>query len=340
MGKDLFDFLCAFPFRIYFICETIDEVEFQTAAFQKKQNRSLKYGLIDEEAYDFRKKETIITSDLNELPFCNLVIEAINEDLFLKQKLFQKLDQVISNDCVLVSNTSSISPDDLFTGLKHRDKSMGLHFFFPVSMKDWVEINLTDKSDEQSVLFAQKFLDRIGKKYLLLKGNNQFIINRIFLKMQAACCQIFAQGKMSVQDIDSLVKVHLFPIGVFEFFDHVGIDVMLQSVMSYIQFEANTEYFHPMIQLLNEKQKSEKLRLKTKSGFYDYPIAKDESVPNDTDESSKFLEEITFAYLDGVFDVLNRGLCSQQELEQIILNYMMLEKSPFELANEVGYTPK
>lgn len=80
--------------------------------------------------------------------------------------------------------------------------------------------------------------------------------------------------------------------------------------------------------------------MKTKSGFYDYPISKNESETGDTDESMKILEQITLAYLDGVFEMLNRGLCSQQELEQIILNYMMLEKSPFELANEVGYTPK
>ncbi len=337
MGKDLFDFLCTFPFHITLVCKTDDTIEQTRNAFRKKQKRALKYQLIDQNTFDFRYQNTVITSDLKHLKNCNLVIETITENILKKKKLIQLLEPILSSDCILASNTSSIPLDELFTDMANEENCLGLHFFFPAGMKDIVEVNVAKSTSKKTVSFVRNFLKKIGKFNLVLTPNDHFIINRLFLKMQAGCCQLLEDGKSSVQEIDSLVKAHLFPLGVFEFFDNVGNDVMLQSVKNYMQYEENQAFYRPLIVLLEQKVREGKLGVKSKFGFYEYPLKKSEQL---LVEISEVLQKITYWYLDGIFDTYEKSICTKDELEHIVKEYMMIEKSPFELAMETGYTPK
>jgi 3-hydroxyacyl-CoA dehydrogenase len=87
--------------------------------------------------------------------------------------------------------------------------------------------------------------------------------------------------------------------------------------------------------LLEQKVAVGKLGVKSKSGFYEYPLKKKKQTPIKMQE---VLQQITHWYLDGVFDVYNKSICTKDELEHIVEEYMMIEKSPFELADEIGYT--
>ena len=340
MGRDLFEFLVGFPFHITLVCKTDKAVEEITNSFEKKQKRALKYQLTDQGTFDFHNQNTIITSDQKLLEPCDLVIETITEDLNKKRGLFKQLNQTLSMDCVLASNTSSIPPDKLFAGMTNKENCLGLHFFFPVGMKDIAEVNLTKDTSNKTVLLVKDFLKKIGKSPIVLTKNNHFIINRIFLKMQAGCCQLLQEGKWSVYEIDALVKEHLFPIGVFEFFDYVGNDVMLQSVNNYIKYEADPRFFQALIEILDQKVKESKLGKKSNSGFYKNPLRKTTQNLEEKADMLEALQEITHWYLDGVFDTYKKTICTKDELEHIVKEYMMIEKNPFKLAGELGYTPK
>ena len=337
MGKDLFDWLTGFPFAITWVCHTEEKAGRLKEAFVKKQNRALKYGLTDKETISFRTKNTVITSQLEKLTHCDIVLETITEDVDRKRALFRQLELILPKMSVLASNTSSIPPDKLFSGLTIERNSLGLHFFSPVAMKNMVEINVAPNTSTQAVAKTEEFLKRTNKFYLKLTENDHFIINRIFLKMQAGCCRLLREGAMEVQEIDTLVKKHLFPIGVFEFFDYVGNDVMWQSVKNYMAYEKNPDFYRPMIEILEQKVKEEKLGKKTKEGFYDYPVKTASSNTEITPKQQDALLQITRWYLDGVFDVLNRKICIKKELEFLVTEYMQVEKSPFDLAKEVGY---
>jgi 3-hydroxybutyryl-CoA dehydrogenase len=282
----------------------------------------------------------MITSDLNQLASCNLVIESITEDLHLKRALFKQIEIVVPKNCIIASNTSSISPNQLFKKALHKERFIGLHFFFPLAVKDLAEINVSDDTDEKTVLLVREFLNEIRKFHLVLHGKDHFLINRIFLKMQAGCCQIIKEGKYKIHELDELVTSGLFPVGVFEFFDHVGNDVMLKSVKNYIKYENDPLFYRPMMDLLEAKVKEGKLGIKTASGFYEYPRKK--TVPDNKpiEKMDHVLQQITHWYLDGVFDTISNSTCTNDEMEHIVKTYMMVEKNPFELAKEVGYTPK
>ena len=340
MGKDLFDFLVGFPFHITLVCKTDKAVEEIKNAFEKKQKRALKYQLTDQVTFDFCNQNTVITTDHKLLAVCDLVIETITEDLNKKRDLFKQLNQTLSMDCVIASNTSSIPPDELFAGIVNEEKCLGLHFFFPVAMKDIVEVNVAKNTSKKTVSFVTSFLRQIGKFNLILTKNDHFIINRIFLKMQAGCCQWLQEGKWSVYEIDALVKAHLFPVGIFEFFDYVGNDVMLKSVINYLRYETKFGFHKALIEVLGHKVKEGKLGKKSNSGFYKYPQSMTTQNFEEKPEIHEALQKITHWYLDGVFDVISKSICTKNELEHIVKEYMMVEKSPFELAGEFGYTPK
>jgi 3-hydroxybutyryl-CoA dehydrogenase len=340
MGKDLFDFLNGFSFHLTIVCKSEESVEQMKKVFEKKQKQALKYKLIDKDTFDFRNQNTIITSDLYQLSSCHLIIESITEDLHLKRELFKQVEIVVTKNCIIASNTSSIAPDQLFKKALHKERCVGLHFFFPVAVKDLAEINVSEKTDEKTVLSVKEFLNEIGKFHLVLYGKDHFLINRIFLKMQAGCCQIIKEGKCQVHELDELVTSGLFPIGVFEFFDHVGNDVMLQSVKNYIKYENDPLFFQPMMDLLESKVDDGKLGIKKASGFFEYPRKKSISDHEINEKMDHVLQQIAHWYLDGVYDTVRNSICTDDEMDHIVKAYMMVEKNPFELAKEVGYTPK
>ena len=338
-GKGLFDHLSGFSFPVTLICHREEKARQIKAGFERQLNRALKYGLITQELHDLRRQKTVITSNPEKLAICNLVIETITENAEKKKELFRQIEPIVSKDCLLASNTSSIPPEKLFSGMKNPERCLGLHFFFPVGMQNYVEINVSDKTGEQIVEQVKKFLETIGKKYLVLTGNDHFIINRMFLKMQAGCCRILQEGKLNVTQIDEIVRNNLFPAGIFRFFDVVGNDVMLRSVKNYSRYENDGEFLLPLIECLEEKVRNDKLGKKTKTGFYDYPLKpwSNESESLDETEKKEILKTITGWYLGGIYKVLEKSVCSKTDLEQIVKEYLMVEKSPFDLAEETGY---
>ncbi len=337
-GKGLFDFLRGFPFHIVMVCRTEEAAGQFDKSFERQLNRAVKFNLINRETFNSHRLKTVITSDTGMLAECNLIIETITENADKKKKLFRQLESIVSQECILTSNTSSIFPDELFSEMKYPERCVGLHFFFPVSMENFVEINVARQTGDKTIESIKDFLKSIRKNHLVLTGKNHFMINRIFLKMQAGCCRILQEEKVNVTQIDEIVRKNLFSAGIFRFFDTVGNDVMLQSVKNYLHYEDDPDFFLPLVECLEEKVSQGNLGKKTKSGFYTYPLKtwSDESESLDETVKRALLQKITGWYLDGVYDALKRNICSKDELEQIVKEYLMVEKSPFELAGERG----
>ena len=339
MGRDIFNFLTQFPFRLTLICKSESAVNLLKDEFIKQQNRRLKYGLIDSETFNFRKAHTNFTTSLSQLKNAGLIIESVTEELELKRKLFIQAQKIIAKDCIIATNSSSISPDHLFAEISGPERGLGLHFFYPIAQKDIVEVNLAKMTSEKTLSIANFFLQEINKFHITLSYPHHFIMNRIFLRMQAGCGQLLDDGVASVDEIDGLIKSRLFPVGVFEFFDHVGNDVMLESVHNYLIYESDQDFFRPLLKILEQKVQQGELGVKSNVGFYKYPAPLKNQI-TETLNQPKLLKRITHWYLDGVYHAHRFAGLSKRELEHIVKEYMLIEKSPFELASEVGYTPK
>jgi 3-hydroxyacyl-CoA dehydrogenase len=335
MGTSIFLFLNGFNFQLIWLCSSEGEVEKVQKTVNKKTKLLFQCGVITEQEYVSKTESTKITASINDLHDCDLIIETITEDRDLKRKLFNTLNEVVKPGCIFTSNSSSIIPSILVPSENRKDKFAGLHFFFPVPVNQMVELVISSSislETRKSLLF---FITQIKKIPLLLSEDNAFILNKLFLDFQAGAFNIYQEGKLSYKEIDEIIKESFFPIGVFEFFDHVGIDIMLLSIKSYCQNSKNMEFYNPIIWKMEEMVLENKLGLKTKEGFYDYTNLKAENA--DKKSNIENIEAIKRDALDvlkkyfnnSIQNVINLKICSIEELRFAVKEYMGIDYDPF-----------
>jgi 3-hydroxybutyryl-CoA dehydrogenase len=345
MGNDIFHFLSNFPFQLIWFFKTRESLEKSQGNWFKKQQRALKFNQITEEVWNEKLKLVQFTTDISSLCACDLIIESITENLEMKKQLFRKLDAIVQPDAVFSSNTSSFPIRSLVPSNLRIEHFIGLHFFYPMRMKNLVEVNVLQETNKATLERVTRFLMSIGKFFIPLHEPDHFLFNRMFLQLQAGVYRIHEDNKIPIETLDSLIKEKLFPIGIFEFFDQVGIDVMYTSVHNYTFSKPDADFFQPLLNGLKKLININHLGVKTGCGFYDYANKNLNNDPNlievlDSISQEKILKKIYVWYLSSIFEVVNNRLLTRPETEHIVGEYMGVTRSPFELAKEISYNHK
>jgi len=271
MGTNLFYYLLDFGFSIVWVCSKDADKDKIIKSFNKKIRRSLDAGIIDEITHSNLLTTTRITTDLHQLNHCYLIIEAIPEDIDLKRQLFIELEAITSGNCIFASNSSSINPSDLSTSVSGKNRVIGLHFFYPVALKNIVEIIIPLNTSVEVIEKVKQFLSRVNRDHLLLPETCSFILNKIFLDFQNEAYLIVSEENMAFSQMDTLIKKYLFPAGVFDFCDGVGNDTMLASVRNYTRNYPDRTHYMQFTQELERLVKENKTGVKSGAGFYSYP---------------------------------------------------------------------
>jgi len=335
MGSSIFFYLNGFDFSLTWLVSSENEKEKAQKVFVKKTKIFLQSGVMTEAEYASKIDRTTVTASSGDLKDCDLVIEAITEDMGMKRDLFKSLDRVVNANCIFTTNSSAILPLQLVPSENRKDRFCGLHFFFPVVVKKVVELITHSSTSSQTKESLHQFLLQINKTSFHQDEADAFILNRLFLDFQAGAYQVFLEGRLSYQEIDELVRLHLFPIGVFEFFDHVGIDVMLSSIKAYTKNSSNKTFYAPLIEKMEELIKLNRLGIKTKQGFYNYILREEtDTEVIDTPEGKsvykRFItERLWDYYIRSVTAVIEKGLSSREELALAVKDYMGMDADPF-----------
>lgn len=340
MGMDLFHYFCAFNLKITLICHTDEQANLAGDAFVRKQDRALKYGLIKTGEFDLNKQHKKVSVDLEALGSCDVVIESISENLEMKQRLFKQLHSVLAKHCIICTNTSSLPVAALLPPAPDGRQIAGLHFFYPVAHTQWVEINLLDNCESHTGSTLLQLAELINKRPLILQENHHFLMNKLFLPLQAACCRLHMMEGLPIDLIDAWVKKNIFPPGIFEFFDSVGIDVMLPSVQAYTKNLPGKSYYTSFIELLSQLSNEGRLGVKTGVGFYRYVKGKKVGIPET--EVDRFPPEFTSmlydCYLNPLFEVVSKGIVDRKTLVDMVADYSRSDQQPFELAEQLGFS--
>jgi 3-hydroxyacyl-CoA dehydrogenase len=338
LGTDIFYYFLDFTFRIFLVCIDEAEAERQNGIFQKKINRLYKTGIFDEKRLKFLQESVVIDHNHQNLKECDLIIECIWEDKHLKQKLFAEITPFINDSCILASNSSSINPSRLCPSVEFRNRFIGLHFFYPLKLKNIVEIIKTDDTSQETLDIITAFCKKTGKTYLQEDEYSSFILNKLFLEVQNEAFNIYREGILSYRQIDKIVDNNLFPGGIFSFFDQVGNDIMLESIKNYVP-KSEIEPYHALVDKFEELKSHNLLGIKTQAGFYDYQdFNAAESLLASETPDDKYVQEVTQrlikVYATKAQSIVDGGICSHDLLEFAAKEYMNADKGPFSLFTE------
>ena len=210
-----------------------------------------------------------VTSRLEELSDTDLVIETIAEKLVEKSMLFDRVSRVVPDKCILVSNTSSLSIEDLASHSCNPDRFAGLHFFNPALKMELVEIIACSKTSPDTITALRKAVSRMGKTAVEVKNSPGFIVNRLMACQMREAILLVEQGVASPEDIDVAVKLGLaHPIGPLALADLIGLDVVL-SIFEALHSGMKSSSYAPPKNLMELVAKGW-LGRKTGQGFFTY----------------------------------------------------------------------
>lgn len=200
----------------------------------------------------------------------DLIIEAVVENLEVKQKLFGDLEKINSESTILATNTSSISIAQIASVLQTPSRFIGLHFFNPAHLMKLVEVISGEFTPQEVIRNTEKFSTTLGKTPVDVKDSPGFIVNRVARHFYVESLKLLEENVSNVEGIDKLLRSSGFRMGPFELMDLIGIDVNYAVTNSvYEGFNRNPKFKPNAIQ----KSKIDQgfLGRKTGKGFYDYP---------------------------------------------------------------------
>lgn len=209
------------------------------------------------------------TCSLKDVADCDLVIEAVPEKMELKQQLFRELSSLVSEDCILASNTSSLSLTEIAASATHPRRVIGMHFFNPVHLMKLLELVRAYQTDDATLERTRHFGEKIGKHLIVVEDSPGFASTRLGLAVGLEAIRMLEERVASAEDIDRAMELgYGYPMGPLKLGDLVGLDIRL-NIAEYLYKELGSPTFRPP-QLLKKMVRAGKLGKKSGEGFYRY----------------------------------------------------------------------
>jgi 3-hydroxybutyryl-CoA dehydrogenase len=209
------------------------------------------------------------TTNMADLADCDVVIEAIIENVAEKRKTYAQLDAIVKKDAIFATNTSSISVTELMTATKRPERFIGLHFFNPVPMMKMVEVVKTIATAPEVYDTAYEFAVTLGKVPVRTSDKTGFIVNRLLVPYLLDAIRAYEEGVGSITDIDEAMKLGCgYPMGPFTLLDFVGLDTTYY--ITHVMFDEFKEPRFASPPLLRRLVLAGWYGRKSGKGFYDY----------------------------------------------------------------------
>lgn len=307
------------------------------AGIQKSLDKLVEKGKLSVEEASVTAKLLHPTSDIHDFADCELVIEAIVEDLAVKQQLFRELEMVVGPGCILASNTSSLSLASIAAACKRPERFVGIHFFNPAPIMQLVEVIPAVQTRAGLAGEVRDMVASWGKRPVLAKDTPGFIVNRVARPFYGEAIRLLEEGVADVATIDwAMTELGGFRMGPFALMDFIGHDVnyrVTESVFTAFFFDPR---FKPSF---TQKRLFEAgyFGRKTGRGFYDYAEGVTLPEPNrDETLGRAILQRILAMLINEAVDALALNVAAAADLELAMTKGVNYPKGLLAWADELG----
>lgn len=275
---------------------------------------------------------------LDGLKDAHLVIEAIVEDLAVKQQVFKNIEAVVSTDCILASNTSSLSIASIAAACAQPERVIGIHFFNPAPLMALVEIIPAVQTRVGLVEEVKAWVSSWGKLPVITKDTPGFIVNRVARPFYSEALRIYEEGMADCATIDAaMTSVGGFKMGPFTLMDFIGHDVNYRVTESVF----NSFFYDPRFKpSLSQKRLFEAgyNGKKTGRGFYNYAEGAEQTKPNeDKALQQKIVDRILAMLINEAADALFLNIATREDLEIAMTKGVNYPKGLMAWGDEIGW---
>ena len=311
------------------------------ASLEKIMNRLIEKGRIDSSEKNRIQDNISYVNSLKDLSDSNLTIEAIVENLDIKKKVFSELESYVSDDCIIASNTSSLSIASIAASLENSERCIGIHFFNPAPLMKLVEVIPAIQTSNEVLEKSVQIISDWKKVVAVAKDTPGFIVNRVARPFYGEALRIYEEGIADFATIDwSMKTLGGFRMGPFELMDFIGNDV--NYTVTETVFTAF--YFDPRYKpAFTQKRFSEAGYLGRKSGkgYYNYDengrvISNESEKSHNSELSSQIFERVLVMLINEAADALFLNIASAEDIDNAMTKGVNYPKGLLAWANEKG----
>jgi 3-hydroxybutyryl-CoA dehydrogenase len=257
-----------------------EQLEKGIAKIEKQLARAVEKGKLEQADADAVRARIKTTSELSDFADCDLVIEAITEDLSQKLELWKELDEIVKDDALFATNTSSLSVEEQAAATKRPERFLGLHFFNPVQVMPLLEVVKGEGTEDGTAEAGFSFGEALGKTTVAAGDNRGFIVNRLIVPFMFDGINAYEAGIGSIEDIDqAMIGGASHPMGPITLADFVGLDTLASIGEVMLDYYGDERFGAPPT--LKRLVEAGHYGRKSGRGYYDYsgdkPVAVDPS---------------------------------------------------------------
>jgi 3-hydroxybutyryl-CoA dehydrogenase len=268
---------------------------------------------------------------------CELVIEAIVENLDIKHSVFKEIEAFVSNSCILASNTSSLSIASIGSILTNPSRVVGIHFFNPAPLMPLVEIIPAVQTSVETLAEAKKIIDSWKKVSVICKDTPGFIVNRVARPFYGEALRIYEEGMADFATIDwAMTELGGFRMGPFTLMDYIGNDVNYTVTETVFEAFYYDPRFKPSFTQKRHKEAGFYGR-KSGRGFYSYKDGDSLPAPTkDLDLGKQIVDRILVMLINEAYDALYLNIASKEDIDLAMKNGVNYPKGLIQWSEEIG----
>ena len=300
-------------------------------------NRLVEKGKISKEESQHIISNIKWTSEMKKISNSTLVIEAIVENMEIKQKLFSQMESLVAENCILATNTSSLSVAGITSACNNPSRILGIHFFNPVPLMKLVEVIPTEKTDGELFKKVKSILENWGKTVVTAKDTPGFIVNRVARPFYGEALRIYEEGIADFATIDWAMKEFGgFRMGPFTLMDYIGNDINYTATKAVYDGTNHDPRYKPSP--TQKKMMDEGLLgRKSSKGYFDYSESAVNPEPKKNEELGRgIFIRILAMLINAAADALHRSIATRDDIDTAMTTGVNYPKGLLRWADEIG----